>query len=305
MGDRFLGVSKGASFVEVAVTLPIMLLCMLFLIDLTWYFVTYSVLSYAVHEGADIAAKIPVETDTSTVACGSASEDSYKLDLCYRYLVEVSALVNEVDKTADLISSRGKDSGRVYRLRYNHYYDTAQTFRGRKSGTQIEQPSALSGYTGFIRPGERIKTELGDVHDHPSRPFYSVDPKAAQGWPGTSESWASVLASNPVEITISAVYRPLTLLLPDVPITVSAFAYRKTGLGGRGQRTYSEHIPNPQSTLDTVQGGPGSASWQPTQSPDPPEVFCSCCGNPSASGCATFDMSVCYACPCAQGCGAG
>lgn len=310
MGKKLAWQPRGASFVEVVLTLPIMLLCMLFLVDLAWYFVTYSVLSYAVHEGADIAAKIPVETDTSSVACGSTSTDEYKKDLCLKYLTEVTALLATVDATADLISSRGKDSGRVYRLRYDHYYETGHAFVGQKIGSPEVLPSAMSAYSGFIRPGERIRSELGDIHEHPSRPF--VDPSQANpasgvGWPSSTESWASVLSVNPIETTISGVYKPLTPFFPDVPIRVSAFAYRKTGLGGRAPRTYAEHVPAAGPTLDSVGGGQGGGdpNWVPTYTPVPPAVYCSCCGDPSAAGCETFDMARCYACPCAAGCGAG
>lgn len=297
----------GASFVEVAITLPVIMLGLLFLIDISWYFVSYSILAYAVHQGADIASKIPVETDTSSIKCGQSSVDDSSLDQCLRYIKEVKDLLAKVDTTADIITSRGAGSGRAYRYEYQHYYDAAQTFIGKNKDDPNETAtSTFSGtYSGLIRPGEKIKRLgglAGDVViDHPSRPF-------ATGWPTETESWKSILPTNPIIIAIDAVYQPITPFLPEVSMTLRAFAYRKSGKSNRTPRTYPTWVPNVNFTVAPTAPSPWppgqptpTPSGVPSLSPVPtPAINCGCCSNYSCA-----DNSICYACPCTGSCGAG
>jgi hypothetical protein len=287
--------TSGGGMLEAAITIPVFILVVLMVVDITRYFVAYNVLNYAAFSAADLASKFEIETDTSSNNCPN---DNSPTNPCAKYCRRVKAVLARADNIAKSLSSKAPGIGPLNRRIIQHYYEQSEAFGSIPSGSLISDcaSSQLDAYgVGFIRPGEHVKTDDSSPKtiEVPTRPFGTA---AGQGWPGNGESWVSVLQSQPFQVVMEADFVPVMPLVGKIRMSIRQTAYRHGAGFGRGTR-------------GTFSGG--GTSWTPgpvdtnVTTPTPMPTCPACCGLGQCDSAHSQDALYfhCAQCYCAGGCG--
>lgn len=253
--------SLGANLVEVALVIPVLLLVIFFVIDISNYFYRYILISYAAGVGADLACKYPMELRTQSTWC---SETGGHVQDCVDYRKFATSVLARTEEIADLVSTPNGVQSSLTRRSFTHYYASSP----QDQRILPDQPFITAG-AALIRPGEKVRRD-DDVEINHSSLAYPNWPL-----PGTGTSWSALLDKYPVIVRIEAQYTPLTPLLPAVPMAIQGLCYRKTATFGRPPRAY-EPQSGPPGGGSTFNATP-SASPDCTGRPCPTPWDCSCC----------------------------
>ncbi|MCO6430122.1 MAG: pilus assembly protein [Deltaproteobacteria bacterium] len=250
---------KAASAIETAISLPVFLFMVLFLIDLARYFLINVGLNYAAHLAVDYASKIEVETSTYDTSipsdpslssrCSSnictcknpGSSDPLKPDECSEYRARVIEIMNRAQNAAALFARGSSDAGstKLYKMElYPKTGDSANCDYTDISG--IPDSPALEFDGAFLRTGACALVIDGPVTyvQHSSRPF-------SYGWPESSkdESWPAVLSQDPLEVRFLLNFDWITPGISDTTMDIRAHAYRVTKAFGVGAPPQNTHTP--------------------------------------------------------------
>lgn len=286
--------ARGASLVEAALVLPVFILIVFFLIDISNYFYRYIVISYAVGAGADLACKYPMELKTDPDWCSEARGHRADCETYRRYLKSVLIKTEEL---ADAVSVRIGDapnpvSATLVRRNFTHYYESTpqdQRILG-------DRPLITAG-AALLRPGEKVRRDDGLEINHPSLPYPAPNATPPAGWPlpGTGTTWTTVLDKYPVVVRIEADYEPLTPFMPRIPMMSQGLCYRKMAASGRPPRPYApSNLPPP----DDPPIGPTPPSPVQTSgiTANPTPGQCTCCYDNSPCPGTTDKESYCQGC---------
>jgi len=134
----------------------------------------------------------------------------------------------------------------------------------------------------IVRPGEKVRYLLPDEQDptefnHPTRAF-GADDENGQGWPKIGESWPSIMEKHPVEVRLSALFRPVTPFFPRTRIDVVQFAFRRSNVFGVPVPVLPTITPaiatatQIPAAVPSITPTPGPATPTATRTPD-----CRCC----------------------------
>ncbi|MCB0310330.1 MAG: pilus assembly protein [Bdellovibrionales bacterium] len=272
--------ARGATMVEGALVSMLFVLLVLFITDVARYFYSYAVMSYAVSRGADLASKSRVEVYTNQETCPTQPGHNE----CTDYFERVQQVIDKTLAIANLATSPSdENSGGVRRKSFQHYFESPQQIY---DGTS-DRPRNWD--VAFLRPGEKVKVlENGEEITYPDdlRPFTREDGEfGPRGWPGPGENWGEILADVPLILEMRASFRPITPLLPDLPIKVRSTAFRRTPSKGIG-------VPAPVPPSEG--GGEGSNGHGNGGDDD-----CACCNDGTPGNCpGGDDAAYCNA----QGC---
>ena len=248
---------RGASFVEAAISLPLFLMIVVFLVDLARYFFVYLVLSYAAHTAVDYASKLRIEEDTTCFDCPSLIADTP----CARYLARTRLILNRALRFANMVSGAAESGHWAERIRFKHYGADLQ-------GAQCSALGEFNEDVAFLRPGEQVKRltgpRTGEIFAHPTRlPGGGSD----QGWPHGGEKWGNVMYAHPVMVYIEAQLKTITPLIPKLMIRIRATSFRMPPQFGQAvviptttttSTTSTTTTTTTTTTSSTAGGGTGS-----------------------------------------------
>jgi len=296
------GALRGASMIEAALSLPILLFFVLFIIDLGRYFFVFLILNYAAYSAVDFSTKLRFESDISaSCQCSTAQPDS---DVCCSYQENLRRVMEKALSTANLVASSSNDASKARLQSFEHYNSSDYSGYMTLGAGVIESPPAIYD-VAILRPGEKVRRHYplpSGTHEefvsHSTRGFPEdvANPQAGLGWPQGSESWLGVLAAHPLEVRLEVLFQPVTPLFPSVRITASQLGYRKTGAFGG--------VPPAIDAPPTATPLPTSTNTPlPTATPTPSCAECAdlMLGSPSYEDCAfCIHCDVCE--PCLQMC---
>jgi len=222
--------ARGATFLEAALALPLLLVIAVVIIDLARYVVVWSVLEYAAYRAVDEASKRRIEIDTTEAACAADPSS------CFDYYARVNEILDSAIAIARLVAAEPGSSGSVRLLPYAHYDDAMYNTGHNDSGLGTHMPMPLMKAAAFLRPGEAVmRSPEGGIRNavmaSPPRTF-GTGPK--EGWPQAiyGENWERVLDQYPVMVMLEAEFEPFTPLLPALLITAEQMVYRKVPTPG-------------------------------------------------------------------------
>jgi len=277
---------RGATVVEAAITMPLFLLFLLFVIDIGRFFFIYIFLNFASHNAVNLAARFPVDADLSNCPSVTAQDQT---TVCSEYERYFGLIQDTAIEGALKVASPSGSNGWVELVRFEHYYDTPQNSFG---------AGGLQADFAFLRPGEKVR-EQGTLREyqHPTRPFASAEGSAGgsiAGWPEAGESWSGVMRRHPLEVRIEVMFQPITPLLGRLRIAASQFAFGSSDAFDHGSSDdFAAPTPTPTSTPE--------ATPIPTATPDP----CEQCNSYNHDEPLTFDQCWDCAvndCSCSQEC---
>ena len=268
---------RGSALVEAAISLPIFILFILFIIDLTRYFFIYSVLNLATHTAVDYASKIEIETNTSPSACSikpASCESFVKRIRNSGDALDQLTILGKALKQSLLVASPSTSLTGARLVRFRHYSSPEQIINGSGGGPI----TPFDADVAFLRPGERAAvldqngTPTGEFVDHLTR-GYGMEAEPGKGWPKSSlgENWDTVFIANPLEVRARVIFTPITPLVPSITIEARAHAYKRVqnaGVGGLAIST-STATPTATGTATTTQTATPTITLTPTITPTP------------------------------------
>ncbi|MCB0332526.1 MAG: pilus assembly protein [Bdellovibrionales bacterium] len=208
--------SLGATFVEAAVVLPLLIILLFFVIDVGRYAYTYVFLLRAAHVGADVFSKSVVEIDTDEEHCSGQPRP----DDCQLYDRFFERAATQAIDAARTVAGVSASQAQTHLRPFTHYTDAEQQYSLPSGSTQFD--------VAILRPGERALGSNGEYFDHPTRPFGTTS-EDNLGWPSPSQSWLSVLETHPVAVHLEASFRPIIPFLPELTVSATQMAYRRAG----------------------------------------------------------------------------
>ncbi len=244
---KCLACAKGASLVEASVTIVLFVFFTLSLVDLSRYFMARAVLEYAVFQGANLAAKLELEVDTSDENCQEHPEQ------CEDFKKRLAVISDTVLETANIISSSASSGGGLQRVKFRSYYAGDQKVNALMEAGNLPPESDVA----IVRPGEKLLMLLPGNNnkeiDHPTRSY-------SQGWPAQGENWRKILDDrNPIGVHLGAIFKPITPMMPEMVIHTNHWVMRRP-------KVFGAPIPKLPSTATP------NASASPTTAPAPTET---------------------------------
>jgi hypothetical protein len=288
--------SSGASYVEFAIVIPVLLFVTLFIIDISRYVFTLSVLNTAAAIGVDYAAKLDIGTYIDQGYCTSNPK---ALAECNKYIARVNAINTRALNIAKLAASTDQNA-------YTHLLQqTMYSTEGYASYQPIDSTVApISSSVGFLRPGETNKIIWNNTFfDHPT-----LLPKRTGGvgmpTKTTIGGWDQVFLQHPIAVNIQAQMRCFTPLFGPWLVQATQLAYKKplsksiSGSPADINPLTPTATPSRTPTATPTGGGPiGNtpvpATPYPTATPAPmPNCGSSLCSLPCQC-----QFLQCYRCP--------
>lgn len=277
----------GASLIEVALSLPLFMLLILFIVDVSRYFFIYVMLNLAAQRAVDYAAKLPVDINIGVNAC------SIDAQACTDYRARVEGILKVATDLAERVVARSDSNNETRLISLTHFAPDIYT------GQNQLGIGSLVADAGLVRPGERLIRQGGSasdseaLFDHPTRPYGTA---RFYGPPANGESWALLLENHPLVLHMEALYSPITPGIPELSMQIDQIAYRRSNKFGVA--------PPPAPTLAA---GPTSTRPAPTPTrtftPTPTPVDClRDCSNMDTSISDLNTLNRCHACY-AAGCG--
>lgn len=248
---------SGASFIEVALAIPVFLFVMIALIDIARYWAVRTVAQYGVNAGASLAAKIDGITvdDKGLLATDPNPDDLVQL----KKLVEArNAVIAEASKFAmGVLIHRHDQPGMVNGVAFDVNNGAISS-----GGTIIKDEKNVL----VLRPGDVFKRTPGNdvapaafiAHASscgtPEVCLNCPDPipvPALSDHCTTNKSLNSLLKIFPIEVYMEVNFSWLIPIIPDSTIRVQAFAYRERTWDGAVIEPFvgsNEFAPTPTIT---------------------------------------------------------
>jgi len=265
---------KGASLIEAALTLPLFLVLVLFIVDIARWFLISVILNYASQQATDSLSKLEIEVNTDMLSCsapGPTNPDGCP-HCCTEYLRRISSVANEAVAIARYVASSSSESNSLARLvRFRHYpqelYGTIPI---------INSEEDFEAEIAIMRPGEAVCRKDANCSlsqfsfvEHPTRGLKRDLSGMPSGpdWPEPPESWLSVLGVHPVVVRFEVMFDFITPFIPDMRMRPSQIGYREVSVFGGVVQTFPTITPtsSPTSTV-TVTPTPTDdpSSWTAT-----------------------------------------
>jgi len=255
---------QGATILEAALSMPLFILFVLFILDIGRFFFVYIFLNFAAHNAVNLAAGLPIDARLTVNANSNSCGESYSR---YVRLIEEAAMENALR-----VAAPSGSGAWVELVPFEHYYESPQN-------CSLDNGNVID--VAFLRPGEKVRGYPGQSNEfeyfHPTRPFGL---ELWQGWPGSNENWSGVLRAHPIEVRLQASFRAITPLVPELRIVASQAAFGSS------------------DSFD--QGGPGNIV-PPTPTPTPvcdlcPDAGCEYC-SANECGCDPACAETCMGLP--------
>ncbi len=288
---------RGATLVEAAFALPILLLFVFGTIDFVLYYYYSTTLGWAAKGAADTFSKLPVELDTTASRCGSSSSTctidlqtasptgDNTCDRFYRTVQQATRLgIDRIRVVTDPFSTDSK----LTMVPFTHFapadYPNSMAADVTSGVCSFNLPLAI------LRPGERARRPDGTVVEHPTRPCSanSTQPCYSNsldgtGWPRLGDTWLELLAANPVAVVMEADYKPFLPIFPFRKVSVVQLAYRARSVPVFGRpMTGALATPGPVSTVPPTIGIPIATVTPRPATPTPGPRECAACSTTCA-----------------------
>jgi len=250
--------------IEAALSLPILLFFLLFIIDLGRYFFIFLILNYAAYSAVDLSTKLEFESNIN-LSCNCAAEPESS---CCGYQERLRRVMERALSTANLVaSSSGNVESKARLQSFAHYHSLDYTGDMQVSASVFEDVPVIYD-VAILRPGEKARRHIpppgageDEYVNHSTRAFPEVIPSSGLGWPQGGETWLGVLAAHPLEVRLEVLFEPVTPFFPSLRIAASQLGFRKTGAFGG--------VP-PQIDMPPTNTPQPTATPTPTGTPIPP-----------------------------------
>jgi hypothetical protein len=235
---------KGASFVELAIVIPLLLTVAFGVVDFARYFWASVILNHAASRAVDFAAKLDIAEDLQTPSTACLQERRspvckeywQKLDDFMRRREAIFAKAEEFLRSAPIGVTLDE-----YVMTDPDYVDYSN----------YEFPDELkrSSVMGFVRPGDsaylsKMPAEFKEISNHPDYPPLwnpcrapgVSSAQAKKGWPESrgGETWNSVLAECPIVVKFQGTFDPVTPFIQNMPIKVAQLRFVTPSDQGQG-----------------------------------------------------------------------
>jgi len=257
----------GAAIVEAAIVLPLLLLCVLVVLDIARYFFISIMLNYAAFEAVDHASKLPVEVSILASDCSSPPAP-FSENPCRRYLERIeSDVLSKIAVRIAALAARPASSSGAGLIPFEHYSGGDYSNLYDRNPDPSSQSSFMS-YAAFLRPGEQVRyADGGGYYEHPLRSF-------SEGWPRPGETWDTVLRMYPLVVHLEARFHFFTPFFTDTVIKATQTGFRRTPnpgiLGAVVPPTPTPtRTPTPTVTPTATRAPTSTPTRTPTRTPRP------------------------------------